>query len=207
MFSSEAREDWRWPDLQPLPASLVDYGIAAQPVSQKSDGCDSSWVELALLIVQSSLRCPGSRAALIAHALALLEPLVVRLRANGHDVPPFSITHVYFWIQLVHTCLTSVDSVIAQGLSAPALMKRFDITAKGWSKHYSKSVWNDISSWTEFACPDLNALPNLIESWKHKVATNDDSVKVDPIEPQQAMDLVAAAVADHGVRICEYRVS
>jgi ubiquitin carboxyl-terminal hydrolase L3 len=165
LFSPKARESWQWPDLDPLPASLLESAGTHQTPSLPEAGNDPDrLIRFALILVQTSMRSSVNRGAIIKHALSALERSTIQLRAQKCPVPPYSETQAYFWIQLVHAYLASVDTQTAQNMSPIDFKDRFAIAGAEWSKYYSKKVWDGIEARRVFVTPDLKPLPNVIEA-------------------------------------------
>ncbi|KAH7134614.1 hypothetical protein B0J13DRAFT_641189 [Dactylonectria estremocensis] len=171
MFSSSARENWHLPDLQPLtPFRGKKAGAELSTTTPELD--HYKLPRFAFSVVQKTLSSKLRRGGVVKQALAALQSSTIRLRASDASVPPYSETQAYFWIQLVHASLRSLDVTQsppafdgpATALSFEAFRTLFDVTGAEWRRYYSQDLWEDVSSRMSFVNPDLKPLPNVFAS-------------------------------------------
>ncbi|KAL2817260.1 P-loop containing nucleoside triphosphate hydrolase protein [Aspergillus cavernicola] len=186
IFSQQAREAWIIPDLQQFPI------LKPQPIQTKStpiamEGSDRL-LRFAYAITQHILASGLRRGAVIKDALSSLQATTIRLRIVDLTIPPYSETQAYFWIQVVHAALRSLesqkerpdfltkksyDAFPTAQLSFSNFTILFDITPKAWKGYYSSEIWDSVAARIEFVPPDIKPLPNIIgiSSDAHKKAT------------------------------------
>lgn len=174
LFSPDARENWRFPDFQTLPA-FVANPLQQQSVSWVPEQSQDRLIRFALIVTQASMSSKVRRGALVKRALQALETSTIRVRAQNQQVPPYSETQSYFWVQIVHACLLSLEaghidstgsaggSKLATRISLPAFKSLFKITGDEWRNYYTEKTWSSVAARREFALPDLKPLPNVID--------------------------------------------
>jgi ubiquitin carboxyl-terminal hydrolase L3 len=170
LFSPDARENWRFPDLQPLPA-FVANPLQQQSVSWVPEQSQDRLIRFALIVTQACMSSKVRRGALVKRALQALETSTIRARAQNQQVPPYSETQSYFWVQIVHACLLSLEaggssaggSNLATRVSLPAFKSLFKIVGDEWRNYYTEKTWSSVAARREFALPDLKPLPNVID--------------------------------------------
>ncbi|RSL95192.1 hypothetical protein CEP52_012208 [Fusarium oligoseptatum] len=170
LFTPEARENWHLPDLQPLPTPAQ---VKVEEERQRSGNDVDRLPRFAFSVVQKTLTSRLRRGGVVKQALEALQSSTIRLRAADPSVPPYSETQAYFWIQIVHAYLRSLEiepskvSGVARfegsvtTLTFEAFKALFDITGDEWRQYYSSSVWQGIPARMGFVIPDKKALPNV----------------------------------------------
>lgn len=215
MFSPGARENWHLPDLQPLPP-FQGMKLVAQPSTPSPEVDHYKLPRFAFSVVQKTLSSKLRRGGVVKQALAALQSSTIRLRASDPSIPPYSETQAYFWIQLIHASLRSLDMTPAQSppafdgpvtaLTFDAFKTLFDLTGAEWRRYYTQKLWEDISARMSFVNPDLKALPNVFSSPSqakvdlarlrmanavtHRFATPSE------LPPREELDFNAAIVVD-----------
>ncbi|RGP80536.1 ADP-ribosylation factor 6 [Fusarium longipes] len=167
LFTPQAKEDWHLPDLQPLPTiSRVTSERQHQKTVEDADRLH----RFAFSVVQKTLSSKLRRGGIVKQALEALQSSTMRLRASGSSVPPYSETQAYFWIQIIHAYLRSLEVQDSQqrsfngpvtSLTYEAFVSLFGITGDEWRQYYSQAVWEGIPARMSFANPDKRALPNI----------------------------------------------
>ncbi|KPM36522.1 hypothetical protein AK830_g10043 [Neonectria ditissima] len=218
MFSPGARDNWHLPDLQPLP-SFQRETPSSTPSAPASAVDHYRLPRFAFSVVQKTLSSNLRRGGVVKQALAALQSSTMRLRATDPSVPPYSETQAYFWIQLIHASLKSLEMPTSgQSLSSPifdgsvtmltfeAFKTLFDITGEEWRRHYTPSTWESIPARMSFVNPDLKALPNVFASpSKAKVdlarmymanAITHRFTRPAELPPREELDFSAAIVID-----------
>ncbi|KKK16187.1 hypothetical protein P175DRAFT_0260135 [Aspergillus ochraceoroseus IBT 24754] len=175
LFSREAREVWTAPDLQPFPVLQPSPAPDASAPGTQED--PERLLRFGFAVTQHIMASDLRRGQVIKEALASLQATTIRLRAKDARIPPYSETQAYFWIQIAHAALRSLENgdnpsesmmEKASPVLPPAQLSfsnftlLFDITPETWKKYYSGKVWESIAARREFVPPDLKPLPNLI---------------------------------------------
>ncbi|KAF5019405.1 hypothetical protein F66182_8605 [Fusarium sp. NRRL 66182] len=215
LFTPEAREDWHLPDLQPLPtisrADLSDRRLPQQSGVSRHDRLP----RFAFSVVQKTLSSKLRRGGVVKQALDALQSSTMRLRASDPSMPPYSETQAYFWIQIVHAYLKSLEAESSQGvglggsvsaLTFEAFKSLFDINGDEWRKYYSKSTWEGVAARMGFVNPDKKALPNVfgmpsqarIDLARSQMvnAISHRSIRFPDLPPREDLDLFAAVLMD-----------
>ncbi|KAK7420520.1 hypothetical protein QQX98_002718 [Neonectria punicea] len=176
MFSPGARDNWHLPDLQPLPS--FQRGTPSSTPSTTASAVDHYRLpRFAFSVVQKTLSSNLRRGGVVKQALTALQSSTMRLRATDPSISPYSETQAYFWIQLIHASLKSLDvPAPEQNSSRPtfdgpvttltfdAFKTLFDINEAEWRRYYTPSAWESISARMSFVNPDLKTLPNVFAS-------------------------------------------
>lgn len=89
------------------------------------------------------------------------------------DVPPYSETQAYFWIQYVHRLLSVLDNEVVvndgkslqsdtdvDGLSFEQFKVISRIDPSVWQVYYSQDLWESVGARLHFMNPDKKPLPN-----------------------------------------------
>ncbi|KAL4884233.1 P-loop containing nucleoside triphosphate hydrolase protein [Aspergillus karnatakaensis] len=174
LFSQEAKESWIVPDLQQFPV-LKPSPMQDRTVIQEQEENSDRLLRFAYAITRHILSSGLRRGAVIQDALASLQATTIRLRAVDSTIPPYSETQTYFWIQIVHSALQSLENQGVLALSekpceAPGATELsfsnftlfFNITPEAWKEYYSRKVWESVAARMEFVPPDIKPLPNVI---------------------------------------------
>jgi hypothetical protein len=177
IFSPEAKEYWRLPDLQALPNFYhISPVNSVHHTRQRSQEEPYRLMRFAFSVVQKYMSSNIRRGCMIKQALASLQSTTMRLRAKNPAIPPYSETQAYFWIQLIHAAMISASldfSTKAQRnelslytspsqLSFSGFRALFDIEPTSWRLYYRSDTWESIEARMEFVNPDLKPLPNII---------------------------------------------
>ncbi|KAI1084435.1 ADP-ribosylation factor family-domain-containing protein [Whalleya microplaca] len=170
LFNPAARDNWRLPDLRPLPAAGTSSTRHPQTPPDSSPDPDRL-LRFAFHVIQQSLTQGKRRGSVIKPALLSLQTSTVRARARGVPIPPYSETQAYFWIQLVHAALLvlSTQPAISSQLSISKLdFQSFRtlvaIDARAWRGYYSEEAWESVHARMRFQVPDLRPLPNVLQA-------------------------------------------
>ncbi|QPC72126.1 hypothetical protein HYE68_002878 [Fusarium pseudograminearum] len=135
--------------------------VTARP-PQKISGNDADRLpRFAFSVVQKTLSSQLRRGGIVKQALEALQSSTMRLRATDSSIPPYSETQAYFWIQIIHAYLGSLQAQVSGSLTFEAFKSLFDVTGDEWRQYYSQSVWESIPARMSFANPDKKALPNI----------------------------------------------
>lgn len=171
MFSETARESWSLPDLRPVPGlSSLNHDSLPGQISNPD-----RLLQYAFAVVQYTLTSGARRGQVVKEALDSLKMTTIRLRTTNSSVPPYSETQAYFWIQVVHAAIQSLEAapgsstsersivdVPASRISSATLSALFELNSSTWKRYYSEKVWNSISARMAFVQPDLKPVPNVI---------------------------------------------
>ncbi|UZP46560.1 hypothetical protein NXS19_014372 [Fusarium pseudograminearum] len=158
LFTPQAKENWHLPDIQPLPTISQ---VTSRP-PQKISGNDADRLpRFAFSVVQKTLSSQLRRGGIVKQALEALQSSTMRLRASDSSIPPYSETQAYFWIQIIHAYLGSLQAQVSGSLTFEAFKPLFDVTGDEWRQYYSQSVWESIPARMSFVNPDKKALPNI----------------------------------------------
>ncbi|CAF3621372.1 unnamed protein product [Fusarium graminearum] len=158
LFTPQAKENWHLPDIQPLPTISQ---VTSRP-PQKISGNDADRLpRFAFSVVQKTLSSQLRRGGIVKQAFEALQSSTMRLRATDSSIPPYSETQAYFWIQIIHAYLRSLQVQVSGNLTFEAFKSLFDVTGDEWRQYYSQSVWESIPARMSFVNPDKKALPNV----------------------------------------------
>ncbi|KAL2817091.1 P-loop containing nucleoside triphosphate hydrolase protein [Aspergillus granulosus] len=175
LFSPQARESWMAPDLQQFP-TLRPNPAQEKPALQRKEEDPARLLRFAFAIVQHIQASGLRRGAVVKDALAELQTTTIRLRTLSSTIPPYSETQAYFWIQVVHAALQSLENegksledwseksyrvVPATQLSFSNFTLLFGITPETWKDYYSSKIWDSVAARMEFVPPDIKPLPNV----------------------------------------------
>lgn len=173
LFSPEARASWHLPDLQPLPSFQPRAMALKQDAGQVQDDA-YRLPRFAFAVVQKTLSSKLRRGGMVKQALQALQMSTIRLRAGNPSVPPYSETQAYFWIQLVHSLLKSLEigtvfpssnfDVPGSALTFEAFITLFDVSGAEWTTYYTPKTWDSIPARMAFVNPDRKPLPNFFAS-------------------------------------------
>ncbi|KAG8667960.1 hypothetical protein FPOAC1_012802 [Fusarium poae] len=168
LFTPQAKEDWHLPDIQPLPTISQ---VTERPQQQMAGNDTDRLPRFAFSVVQKTLSSKLRRGGIVKQALEALQSSTMRLRASDSSIPPYSETQAYFWIQIIHAYLGSLQvqdssresrfSGSPTSLTFEAFKSLFGITGDEWRQYYSQSVWESIPARMSFMNPDKKALPNV----------------------------------------------
>ncbi|KAF7549731.1 hypothetical protein G7Z17_g6186 [Cylindrodendrum hubeiense] len=216
MFSPEARDNWHLPDHQALPP-FKKKKLGLKPSTTKEELDRYKLPRFAFSVVQKTLSSKLRRGGVVKQALNALQSSTIRLRASDRSVPPYSETQAYFWIQLIHASLRSLDITPSQSsppafdgpvtaLTFDTFKTLFDLTGAEWRRYYTQKLWEDISARMSFVNPDLKPLPNVFgtpsqakvdlarlrmaNTVTHRFATPPE------LPPREELDFNAAIVVD-----------
>jgi ubiquitin carboxyl-terminal hydrolase L3 len=175
LFSPEAKETWRLPDLEPLPQFLSlpeeKQVAAAEHEIKKPFGNAYILKRFAYAIVKTCKSTNRRRAAVINETLPAIQSHLVRLRATSPQVfEPYSQTQAYFWIQMLHAAIESMPPSFALGMtklsfeSFTILFPELLADDNVWKEHYSPARWNSIEARMRTILPDLKPLPNVVQA-------------------------------------------
>ncbi|KAI8661267.1 hypothetical protein NCS55_00996600 [Fusarium keratoplasticum] len=228
LFTPEARENWHLPDLQPLPTPAQAKVEEEQRDTQRPGNDVDRVPRFAFSVVQKTLTSKLRRGGVVKQALEALQSSTIRLRASDPSVSPYSETQAYFWVQIVHAYLRSLEtepSKASKGtqfegsvttLTFEAFKALFDITGDEWRQYYSPSVWQGIPARMSFVNPDKKALPNVFGMpSKAKIdlarsqmvnAVSRRFTKPSGLPPREDLDFWAAVLIDEARLIPEEEV-
>ncbi|KAF4979428.1 hypothetical protein FZEAL_4371 [Fusarium zealandicum] len=170
LFKLEARENWHLPDLRPLPTITQGKKQAERSHSKRPSRDLDRLPRFAFRVVQKTLTSKLRRGGVVKPALEALQSYTIRSRASDPSIPPYSETQAYFWIQVIHAYLRTLEAKSTQPvryegsvavLTFEAFTSLFDLTGDEWQKDYSKSLWESIPARMSFVNPDKKALPNV----------------------------------------------
>ncbi|KAM0549767.1 hypothetical protein ACHAPJ_009205 [Fusarium lateritium] len=227
LFTPEAREHWHLPDLQPLP-TIAQVNTHSSNSQQQRAAVDTDRLpRFAFAVVQKTLSSNLRRGGVVKQALETLQSSTIRLRVSGPSIPRYSETQAYFWIQIIHAYLRSLEvepsykrnyfngSVTA--LTFEAFKFLFDITGDEWGQYYSSSTWESIPARMSFVNPDKKSLPNvfgmpsqarmelarsqMVNAISHRSTTSSD------LPPREDLDFFAAVLIDEAKLMPEDEVN
>ena len=172
LFSPKARENWYFPDIQPLPTSLPKTKAQPQQEQEQAKPASERLLRFAFIVVQKIMPTNRRRGEIIGYALDALKQHTIRERAKNPQVAPYSLTQAYFWIQIFHHARVSLEAAGEKSLpglptqisalSFEAFKALLNLKGDEWKLHYSPRVWNSIPARMEFQIPDLKPLPNAL---------------------------------------------
>jgi hypothetical protein len=204
LFSPEAKEYWRLPDLQALPDSYqISPTKATNHARRNSQEEPYRVMRFAFSVVQKHMSSNVRRGGMVKQALASLQSTTMQLRAKNPAIPPYSETQAYFWIQLIHAALVSESlrpptkasnnelslHVPLSQLSFPSFRALFDIEPTTWRFYYQRNTWESIEARMEFVNPDLKPLPNVIHIPSLDNISRALNQQMDSIKPDMAAEL------------------
>ncbi|SPJ81497.1 probable ubiquitin thiolesterase L3 [Fusarium torulosum] len=221
LFTPKARENWHLPDLQPLPV-IAQLKTSEKPRQHRGASDIDRLPRFAFSVVQKTLSSNLRRGGVVKQALETLQSSTMRLRASDSSVPPYSETHAYFWIQIIHAYIRSLEAEPSSKntfnrqpttLTFEAFKSLFGITGDEWQQYYSKSKWESIPARMSFVNPDKKALPNVfgmpsqarIDLARTQMisAINHRSTVSADLPPQEDLDFLAAILMDEAKLIPE----
>lgn len=203
LFTPDAKENWRLPDLKPLVSVAGIKKEASTYLTTDSYNLDLV-LRMALTVVQKTVESRARRGAIVKRALGDFQSLVTRLRAQDSSIQPYSETQAYFWIQITHAAIASMQHGKVQGsesekvawngsvsdLTLGTFKTLFGITGQEWAEYYSSARWESVPARMEFVNPDFKNLPNVISIPSQSNVSHaknhilETSVAVDDKEPQ-----------------------
>ncbi|KAK1756334.1 hypothetical protein QBC47DRAFT_444713 [Echria macrotheca] len=161
--SRYAKDYWMLPDLRALTElpAVPDCNLGRRLMA-KQNGDPERILRLAFTIVQQSMepRVSRQRSWFINLGFASLQQQTIRLRTLDPSIPPYSLTHAYFFVRLVSVAfsiLSCPDPRMTREahLCYPAFRDYFHITPTAWMKYYSRKTWFSLEARVEFVPPDL----------------------------------------------------
>lgn len=184
VFSPDARDSWRLPDVQPLPGFTP---LQTKPVGNPrgdQNAASDRLIRFGHAVVRSYLKSGKRRGAVVSAALDALRSATMGLRAKDASlVPPYSETQAYFWIQIVHAACGEYEQPSTNGTAAAAVVEQqqqqqqrvpvselsyqtftllFDLSPGLWKAYYSPKRWDSLEGRSRFLDPDVKSLPNII---------------------------------------------
>ena len=204
LMSAHAKENYIIPDLAPFPAYMTLQG-ASSKMAEKSrleannkneiknqqlsddefynlfDECSlQEFDELSLMricFLKLSRNKNERRAVIVNQTMETLQRLLMRIRAKNSKCIVFSHTQTYFWIQVMHIALSSLEFKKSENFaeeiafhSINSLFPELSPETQPWKKFYSEQVFNSVEARRNFVAPDIKALPNFFS----KVQVSDD---------------------------------
>ena len=197
LFAPEARTTFVMPDLQPFPqvtklllkslAEGKDDVTADEDISEAHGPADTAFSgpdrlpRWAFGVIQDVLRNNLRRGAAVKDALVDLQTDTLRLRvkypklAETGDVPPYSETQAYFWVQFFHALLSSIkvkqgkhhagtsSDLDVQSLSFEQFQQLHPTDSSAWTLYYSQALWESVEARLEFVNPDKKPLPDVVQ--------------------------------------------
>ncbi|KAL2871445.1 P-loop containing nucleoside triphosphate hydrolase protein [Aspergillus lucknowensis] len=150
----------------PLPMKKAKTGDSQSILDEESDRL----LQFAFLVMQHKQisASVSEDSDIIPQALSILQSTTIRQRAMDIDIPPYSKTRACFWIHIVRACLESLchsnpDGICPRDLDFADFKALFALSRTLWMKYYSQNAWYSIPARMEFAAPDQNPLPDVIE--------------------------------------------
>ena len=170
--SRYAQDYWMLPDLHglvELPTKPTRF--LGRQVAQKQQGDPDRLLRFAFVIVQRYLRADSTRRRswYIDLGFAAIQQQTIRLRTQDASIPAYSVTHIYFYVQMVHVALSQLLSSGGtpediERMSYPAFRELFGITPTVWTQYYSQAKWYSLECRVNFLSPDLQpSLPTRID--------------------------------------------
>lgn len=176
LSSKQADEYWTLPNLH----GLVELPTKSDPalgrqITLQQQGDPERVLRFAFVVVQRYLRGDSSRRRswFVDQGFACLQQNTIRLRTlePSLNIPAFSTTHTYFFVQMVHLALsqlpipsagskqTPLQIPLHQSITYPAFKALFHLTPTMWTKYYTHKTWYGIAARAAFVPPDLLPLP------------------------------------------------
>ncbi|KAI5464985.1 hypothetical protein BGZ63DRAFT_350120 [Mariannaea sp. PMI_226] len=219
LFSPGAREYWHLPDLQPLPSFKLQTTDSGPDIMPQVMENSYRLPRFAFAVVQKTLSSKLRRGGVVKQALESLQASTIRLRASNNLINPYSETQSYFWIQLVHALLKSLEinatspsqamteaDVPGAKLTFDAFRVLFDLSGDEWKTYYSPGVWDSIQARMAFVPPDRKPLPNVLarpSSAKMELArlrmikaSTQQIAKPLELPPKEELEFAAAVLID-----------
>lgn len=167
LFTQAYKDEWRHPDIQPLPAFVHRRADKGAPPTMANQ---NRLIGVGLSVIEETISSGQKRGAVAKSALSRLEKATMQDRAVSTAVAPYSETQAYFWIQIVQAALASeLDTGVEKekfelvpSLTVPEFKARFGIRGDEWKAYYSEKVWDSVRARMQFFPPDKKPLPNVI---------------------------------------------
>ncbi|OJZ82624.1 hypothetical protein ASPFODRAFT_142152 [Aspergillus luchuensis CBS 106.47] len=167
---SRPRDVWSLPNLRPLPTQ-TDYLRDPATVPRRNKGPDRL-IRYAFAVMQYVRKTGSAREPVVTQALVAVQQATMRARTADPTVESYSETQAYFWIQIVHAALQSLDEekglVDTLKMSFEAFQDTFHLKPTRWKEYYSNKVWNSVAARSQFVIPDLKPLPKIITALPSK---------------------------------------
>ncbi|KAK0639515.1 hypothetical protein B0T16DRAFT_463180 [Cercophora newfieldiana] len=180
---------WMLPDLRALTEPPQK---PTKRITLAAQGDPERLLRFAFAVVQRYLRKDSKRRRswFIDLGFATLEQQTIRLRIQDPSIPAYSLTQIYFYVQMVHLALsqlqtngTAQDGV--QHMSYPVFRDLFQLSPTLWTKYYSHTKWFSLEARVNFLPPDLqSSLPNSLDNLPLKNRT------IPPNDPYHARGLL-----------------
>ncbi|KAK1831807.1 hypothetical protein QBC39DRAFT_282273, partial [Podospora conica] len=173
LLSKHAEEYWTLPNLHALTELPTRFRPSlGQQIILQQQGDPERLLRFAFVVVQRYLRGDSSRRRswFIDQGFASLQQNTIRLRSLEPtlNIPAFSTTQAYFFVQMVHLALSQLPNPSAgsnkttplhQSITYPAFRALFHLTPTIWTKYYTHETWYGIAARAAFVPPDLQPLP------------------------------------------------
>ncbi|XRM46803.1 hypothetical protein ABZX51_009827 [Aspergillus tubingensis] len=164
---SRPRDVWSIPNLRPLPIQ-TDY-LRDPATVPRIDKRPDRLMRYAFAVMQYVRNTGTAREQVVALALVALQQATMRARTTDPTVETYSETQAYFWIEIVHAALRSLDdekrSVDTSKMPFETFQETFRLNPTRWKEYYSNKVWNSVAARSQFVMPDLKPLPNIIAAF------------------------------------------
>ncbi|GJN79211.1 ubiquitinyl hydrolase 1 [Purpureocillium lilacinum] len=179
--SPDASERWLFPDFWPLP-SVYTMPFATEPPAVVDEAFLESYRLMSLgLAVAREMHVSAAGLNLgpdvvQQHALNGIETVIMRRRATDPNIPPFTPTKAWFWLQYVRGCLTG--AIMKTGIRAVKAVAMwhglhtemtpeefvdiFGFRGDEWQEYYSRFVWESMHARVGVVIPDLKPLPEVL---------------------------------------------
>ncbi|KAK5659685.1 hypothetical protein OQA88_894 [Cercophora sp. LCS_1] len=163
LSSRDYEQYWTLPDLHSLTVlpKRHDPGLGKQIIANQP-GDPDRLLRFAFAVVHRYLNDDSSRRRswFIDQGFAAFNQRTIRLRTQHASIPPYSVTQLYFFIQMVHAHLTAHPT-----LSYPAFRALFpSLTSTAWTRYYTQKTWHSLEARAAFTPPDIQPLPTQTTS-------------------------------------------
>ncbi|KAK4447146.1 hypothetical protein QBC34DRAFT_468476 [Podospora aff. communis PSN243] len=171
--SKYSEQLWMLPDLRTLP-ELPQVQVTREKPTRRitltNHGDPERVLRFAFAVVQRYLRKDSTqrRSWFIDLGFAAFEQRTIRLRTQAASIPVYSLTHIYFYVQMVHLALsqllttgTSQDDI--DNISYPVFRAVSQLHPMTWTSYYSNTKWFSLEARVQFSPPDLQPLPNHLD--------------------------------------------
>ena len=172
LFSADAREHWRLPDIEDLPP--LKHQIEKKKVhdskNRPSVGNAEVLRRFAYAILKTAKLTNQRRAAVINETFPVIQSHIMRIRAQSlQAVEPYSETQAYFWTQMLYAAVESFPPSSGLDITKlsyesfkvlfPDLLAADDV----WKEYYIPEQWNSVEARMRIMLPKLKPLPNILQ--------------------------------------------
>ncbi|KAK0622535.1 hypothetical protein B0T14DRAFT_563981 [Immersiella caudata] len=168
--SKYSEQFWMLPDLRALPeAPETTRKKPIRRIKLTNHGDQDRVLRFAFAVVQRYLRKDSTqrRSWFIDLGFVAFEQRTIRLRIQDASIPVYSLTHIYFYVQMVHLVLSQLLTAGASqddvyNMSYPVFRDLSQLHPMTWKTYYTNTKWFSLEARVQFNPPDLQPLPNQL---------------------------------------------